>query len=291
MLLSEILKYTKDEDVIDLIKEKEFVRFARTTSVITGSVCVYVNSEQYLKTIPVNASMVITSPTIAKLLTGQDYGICISKNPKASYFRAFIGSNKYNVKSNSVCTIGENSLIGNMVSIADKNVTIGRNVIIEDFVTIYENVTIGDNCIIRSGVRLGVQDYNYFLDQDSYIHLPHYGELVIEDNVEIGFNSVIGKSLYPGDVTLIGKGTKIANNCGIGHDCKIGENVLIYAGTMVAGYVEIGDGTHVTLNSSLKNGIKIGKNVTVDMGSVVIRDIPDDQTVFGNPARRVITPN
>lgn len=289
MLLSEILKSYPDNDVISIINEKEFKRFSRTTSVTDVPVCVFVGSEHYISTIPDNATMVITTQELSVKLDNK-FGVCISKNPKSTYFRFF--SNAYNriPQPQTKTIIGENAKIGKYVSIADYNVKIGKNVIIEDFAIIYENVEIGDNCVIRSGVKLGIQDYNYFDDNGSLIHLPHYGKLIIEDDVEVGFNSVVGKALYPGDVTLIGEGSKLANCCAVGHDCKVGKNVMIYAGTMIAGFVKIGEGTHITLNSTVKNGIKIGRNVQVNMGSVVIYDIPDNQTVFGNPARRVLSP-
>lgn len=290
MRISELLKTSPDSDVLRIVGEREFDRFARTTSISEGNVCVFVASEQYIKTIPSNASMIITTESIADRISDENYGICISNNPKATYFRAFVSAISDNKKNQFPTIFGKNTRIGKLSVISDVNVKIGNNVIIEDFVTIYENVTIGDNCIIRSGVRLGVQDYNYFNDNGSLTHLPHYGELIIQDNVEIGFNTVVGISLYPSDTTVIGSGSKIANECGIGHDCKIGNNVMIYAGTLLAGFVEIGENTHITLNSTIKNGLKIGKNVQVNMASVVIRDIPDGHTVFGNPAKRVITP-
>lgn len=289
MLLSEILKKYPDSDVTSITNEKEFERFARTTSVTKEPVCVFVGSERFISTIPDNATMVITTEELSEKIDSK-FGVCVSKNPKATYFRFF--SNAYNCTSQAQnqTIIGKDAHIGQFVNISDYNVKIGKNVIIEDFVTIYENVEIGDNCIIRSGVKLGIQDYNYFNDNGSLIHLPHYGKLIIKNNVEVGFNSVVGKALYPGDTTLIDEGSKLANCCAVGHDCKIGKNVMIYAGSMVAGFVDIGDNTHITLNSTIKNGIKIGKNVQVNMGSVVIYDIPDNQTVFGNPARRVLSP-
>ena len=290
MYLSELLKYSPDKDVSDILNEKEFDRFSRTTSDSEGRLCIYVASLQYIKTIPDNTTMIITTEEIAKKTNLDHAGLCISASPKATFFRAFVSAAERSQSEKNPTVIGENCCIGKLTSISEYNVKIGNNVIVEDFATIYDGVEIGDNCIIRSGARIGVQDYNYYLDRNRLIHLPHYGKLIIEDDVEIGFNTVVGKSLYPGDVTLIGRGSKLAHSCGVGHDCKIGQNVLIYAGTMIAGFVEIGDNTHVTLNSSIKNAITIGESVQIDMGSVVIRDIPDGQTVFGNPARRIITP-
>lgn len=290
MLLSELQSITKDKEVVEIVNEHAFERFSRTTSKIDVPCCVYIASEKYRNTIPDCASMIITSNEIANNLVNDNRGICISNNPKATYFRYFISASEMIKKIAGTTKIGQNCTIGEHSYISKKGVHIGNNVTIEDFVTIYENVTIGDNCIIRSGARVGVQDFNYFTDETGLIHLPHYGDLTIEDDVEIGFNTVVGRSLYPGDHTIIGRGSKLANQCGIGHDCIFGERVMIYANVMIGGYCMLGNDTHVAINACVRNGVKIGKNVQVDMGSVVIRDIPDNYKVFGNPARRIISP-
>lgn len=290
MLLSELQNITNDKDIIEIVNEQEFERFSRTTSEIDVPCCVYIVSERYMNTIPECASMIITSKEIANGIKDNNRGICISNNPKATYFKFFVSASEMMKQTMDDTEIGQNCVIGEHSHISKKGVLIGKNVIIEDFVTIYENVTIGDNCIIRSGARLGVQDYNYFMDETGLVHLPHYGDLIIKEDVEIGFNSVVGRALYPGDHTIIGRGSKLANQCGIGHDCILGERVMIYANAMLAGYCILGDNTHVTMSDCVKNGIKIGKNVQIDMGAVVIRDVPDNHKVFGNPARRVVSP-
>lgn len=290
MLISDLIKKTNNSGVVEIIREQEFERFSRTTSAIDITCCVYIASEKYIPTIPECATMVITNATIAEMISDQKYGVCISADPKATYFRLFISASESIKASMPDTKIGENCIIGKNCCISDKGVVIGNNVIIEDYATIYENVIIGNDCIIRAGARIGVQDFNYFTDENELIHLPHYGDLIIEDNVEIGFNSVIGRSLYPGDHTIIGEGSKLANQCGIGHDCVFGQRVMIYANAMVAGYCKVGSDTHIAMNASVRNGITIGSNVQIDMGSVVIRDIPDNHKVFGNPARRVISP-
>lgn len=291
MLLSEMQLMCHDSDVVKIINEKQFDRFSRITSTTNEKACVYIVSEQYIPMIPDNVTMVITTTDIADKLKADCYGICISNNPKATYFRFFSKVTSFLEKKEIFTSIGEGCIISKHVYINNTNVEIGNNVIIEDFVTIYDNVKIGDNCVIRSGVKLGVQDYNYFRDGNQWIHLPHYGKLIIENNVEIGFNSVVGKSLYPGDSTVIGEGSKLANCCAIGHDCSMGKKVMVYAGAVIGGWVQIGDESHIKMSATIRNGIKIGKNVQVDMGAVVTRDLSDNQEVFGNPARRIIIPN
>ena len=290
MLISDLVKNTSNSGVVEIICEQEFERFSRTTSANNKPCCVYIASEKYIPTIPECAKMVITTGSIAEKLSHNHFGICISSDPKATYFRLFVASSESIKASMPETVIGDNCIIGKNCFISEKGVVIGNNVIIEDYASIYENVVIGNDCIIRAGARIGVQDYNYFADNNKLIHLPHYGDLIIEDDVEIGFNSVVGRSLYPGDHTIIGKGSKLANHCAIGHDCVLGQRVMIYANAMVAGFCKVGDDTHIAMNASIKNGITIGSNVQINIGSVVIRNIPDNHVVFGNPARRVISP-
>ncbi len=290
MLLSEIIQWTKDPNVVEIRNEKPFSRFMRTTSRSEESCCVYINNVKYISSVPKNATMIITTTEIASLLGMKNVGICISLQPKITFFYCLNSIKEIFPNKKVPIIVGKNTYIGKYTSISQFNVRIGNNVIIEDFVKINDNVIIGDNCIIRSGAQLGMQDYNYFEDEKEYKHVYHYGDLILEDNVEIGYNSVVGKALYPGDSTILGAGTKLAPRCGVGHDVHLGKNVLIYSGAIIAGYVNVGDNSKITLGAIVKNGITIGKNVQVNMGSVVIHDIPDGESVFGNPARRMILP-
>jgi UDP-3-O-[3-hydroxymyristoyl] glucosamine N-acyltransferase len=111
------------------------------------------------------------------------------------------------------------------------------------------------------------------------------GSTIIGKDVNIGINSVIDNGSYRD--TVIGKGTKIDNLCHIAHNALIGEHVLIIAGTVVGGSVEIGSYSYIGMNVSIKDHIKIGKHVIVGAGSVVIEDIPDYDVVAGNPAKSI----
>lgn len=290
MKLSEILHDFPDENVVGIIDEKDFSRFSITTVVSSECCCVFVDLNRFIKTIPQSAAMVITTPEIAKKLDSKEYGICISENPKITYFRAFSATAASMVKPNFSTEIDSTARIGKYVNLSGNNVKIGKNVTIEDFVTISDNVYVGDDVVVRAGAKLGIEDYNYYEDNESLVHIKHYGNLIIENAAEIGYNSVIGKALYPNDSTIIGEGTQIAGSCLIGHDCKLGKSVMVYAGTVIGGFCTIGKGSQLKMGSTIKNGIIIGKNAQIGMGAVLLYDVSDGETVFGNPAKRMVVP-
>jgi len=141
-----------------------------------------------------------------------------------------------------------------------------------------KNVKIGKNCSI------GGDGFGFAQDDDgSWIHFPHYGNIIIEDNVIIGDNNTITRGTL-GD-TIIRKGVKTDCGVHIAHNSEIGKNTLLTAHVMIAGSVKIGENCWFGPSTSVINKVVIGKNVFVGIGSNIINDIPDDVTVVGNPAK------
>ena len=110
-------------------------------------------------------------------------------------------------------------------------------------------------------------------------------EAIVDRNVDIDEGTVI----MPGSVvnvgSIIGKNCIVNSGSIIEHDCKIGNHCHIAPGVHISGGVEIDDSSFVGIGSTIIQGIKIGKNVTIGAGSVVIRDIPENTIVVGNPAK------
>jgi UDP-3-O-[3-hydroxymyristoyl] glucosamine N-acyltransferase len=115
------------------------------------------------------------------------------------------------------------------------------------------------------------------------LKMPHTGNVVICDWVEIGAHTCIDRAVEGS--TVIGEGTKIDNLVHIAHGVKIGKNCLIVAGSVIGGSCEIGDHVYIGIGAMIKNKVRIGNNVTIGMGAVVLKDVPDGVTVVGNPAR------
>lgn len=181
--------------------------------------------------------------------------------------------------------IGENCWIGPFVYIGE-NTVIGDNVYIHPHVVIYGNTKIGNNVIIHSGTVIGKPGFGYEKDKDgTWIRFPQMGGVIIEDNVEIGANTVVDCGAL--EDTIIGVGTKIDNLVHVAHGVKIGKNCIIVACVQTGGSDQIGDNTWIGPNTSMLEGIKVGRNCMVGAGAVVTKDIPDNTTVTGNPAMEI----
>jgi UDP-3-O-[3-hydroxymyristoyl] glucosamine N-acyltransferase len=181
------------------------------------------------------------------------------------------------------CKIGSNTSIGPNVVI-EEDVKIGENCEIEANTVIKKGTLIGNNVRIKSCTVIGGYGFGYDKSENEieYQFLPHFGKVIIEDNVDIGSNTCLDRGSLSD--TIIRKGVKIDNLVHIAHNVDIGENSLIIACSMVAGSVIIGENCWIAPAASIRNGIKIGKNSTVGLGSVLTNDIGDNKTVLGVPA-------
>ena len=164
------------------------------------------------------------------------------------------------------------------------DVEIGENCALYGNITILGHVKIGNNVVINPGAVIGAEGFGYEPDEDGMlVQFPQIGGVIIEDNVEIGANTCVDRGALSD--TIIREGTKIDNMVHVAHNVVIGKNCRIICLVGIGGSVEIGDGSFVGISASIKNQKKIGENVVVGMGAVVTKDIPDNTTVIGNPAR------
>jgi UDP-3-O-[3-hydroxymyristoyl] glucosamine N-acyltransferase len=171
----------------------------------------------------------------------------------------------------SSAKIGTNNYIAAFVVI-DENVEIGDDCIIEPFVHLKAN-TLVRNCVkIKSGTVIGGSGFGYVQQPDKHWeNFPHFGKVIIEDDVHIGSNTCIDRGAL-GD-TILKRGVKVDNLVHIAHNVVIGENSLIIADAMIGGSAEIGSNVWVAPSSSIRNGIQIGANSVIGMGAVVTKSV------------------
>jgi UDP-3-O-[3-hydroxymyristoyl] glucosamine N-acyltransferase len=183
-------------------------------------------------------------------------------------------------KNRNDLKIGDNVFIG-------KNVQIGEGTQIHHNSVIYSNTTIGKNCVINANVSIGTEGLGLEFDVSTnlYVKFPQIGSVEISDYVEIGPSSTIRRSAL--GTTRIGRGSKLGALCNIGHNCIIGENTLLTCNVILAGSSVIGDDVYMGISSTLKNTVKIGNKATIGQGAVVVKNVPENETWVGNPAKRI----
>jgi len=181
-------------------------------------------------------------------------------------------------------TIGEGTTIYPGAYIGPR-VKLGRDCIIYPNVTIYEDCILGDRCIIHASTSIGTDGYGYATHKGIHHKIPQVGNVIIENDVEIGACCSIERAALGS--TTIGQGTKIDQLVVIGHGCKIGPHCLLVAQVGIAGSVTLGH--HVTLagQAGVTGHLKIGNQVTIGAQSGVMADIDDQSTVVGSPAMPV----
>lgn len=134
-------------------------------------------------------------------------------------------------------SVGENSRIFQNVVIGE-NVSVGRNVIIYPNAVIYDNCKIGSGVIIHAGAVIGGDGFGFVPAQD-HVKIPHRGNVILEDNVEVGSNSTIDRATLGS--TVIGRGTKIDNLVHIAHNVVIGKGCFIAGQAGISGSTKLGD--------------------------------------------------
>lgn len=144
---------------------------------------------------------------------------------------------------------------------------------------------IGRGCRIHSSVIIGVEGIKFANAPDGRkIQFIHTGDVVIENNIEIGANSIIHRGSMGS--TIIKSGVKIGVMVNIGHNNIIGENTIVVGGTITSGSVIVGKNCWLCAGTLIRNGVSICDNVIVGMGSMVLKDITESGIYFGRPAIR-----
>lgn len=177
--------------------------------------------------------------------------------------------------------IGKNCLFMPGVRIMN-GVEIGDNVCIHCNTVIKEGTKIGNNVLIDSNCSIGNYSFEYVWDGEEFIRLESVGEVIIEDDVEIGSNTTIDRGTI-GD-TIIGKRSKIDNLVQIGHEVEIGKDCIIVSQTGIAGWVKIGDRVALHGQSGIRGGVEIGHNSVVQAQAGITKSIKSNSIVTGFPA-------
>jgi UDP-3-O-[3-hydroxymyristoyl] glucosamine N-acyltransferase len=187
--------------------------------------------------------------------------------------------------------IGNNTKIGHGVKIYPQvhvgdNVKIGDNCTLYAGSKVYDDSVIGDNCINHAGAVIGSDGFGFAPQPDgTYKKIPQIGNVILEDNVDIGANTTIDCGTFGS--TIIRKGAKIDNLVQVAHNCEVGENTVIAAQTGLAGTTKVGKNCKFGGQVGLAGHLTIGDNVNIGAQSGVSSSIKDTESVLLTPAHNI----
>lgn len=183
--------------------------------------------------------------------------------------------------------IGQGAQIGNNVKIYPNsyigdNVKIGDNTIIYAGVKIYHECTLGNDCIIHSGAVIGSDGFGFSPQDGVYHKIPQLGNVIIENDVEIGANTVVDRAVMGS--TIIRQGVKLDNLVQIAHNCEIGQHTAMAAQVGIAGSTKIGANVVMGGQVGIAGHITIGDRSQIGAQSGIMSNIKPDSQLIGTPA-------
>lgn len=183
--------------------------------------------------------------------------------------------------------IGENVQVGNGAKIYPNayigdHVTIGKNTIIYAGARIYHHCHVGDNCILHAGSVIGADGFGFSQQDGVYQKIPQMGNVIIENDVEIGANTTIDRAVMGS--TIIHQGVKLDNLIQIGHNCEIGANTAMAAQSAVAGSTKVEENCLLGGQVGIGGHITIGKNSKIGAQSGIISNTKPGSEIMGSPA-------
>jgi len=178
--------------------------------------------------------------------------------------------------------VGDNTKIYPNAYLGD-NVKVGNNTIIHPGVRIYNDCVIGNNVTIHSGTVIGGDGFGFAPQPDgSFIKVPQIGNVIVEDNVEIGANTTIDRATIGS--TIIKSGAKLDNLIQVAHNVEIGHSTVIAAQAGISGSTKIGNGVMIGGQVGIVGHLQIGDGAKINAQSGVSKSLEPGKAVTGSPA-------
>lgn len=265
----------------NIVRDGEFSQTQFANTECSGSLC-FVGREQFLHQANENTNIsCVIVPLSLKDKVDASKGIAVSEFPEKAFYELHNELYKsHDMKPDiefyrdSTAVIHPTACVSNKAYIG-ANVYIGAGVIIEDYVHISDQVR------IDSGAIIGASGHYYKHYPEGLFRVEHAGGVWLEEGVQILSGAIVSKSLHT-DFTRIGKDTVISIQAHVGHGCKVGKRCTLTGNVQVSGFTCIGDDVWVGPSATIGNLLTIGNNVRIEIGSVVIKSIPDGDSVSGN---------
>lgn len=220
-----------------------------------------------------------------KLISFQKSGV---EQPSFIAEKVTVGKNIYRGAFSYIgnqAKIGDNVKIYPHVFVGD-DVVLGNNVILHPNVKLYAGTRIGNNCVIHSGTVIGSDGFGFAPQGDgTYKTIPQLGNVIIEDDVTIGANTVIDCATLFGDSTIIRQGVKLDNLIQIAHNVEIGKNTVIAAQAGISGSSRVGENCMIAGQVGIAGHLVIANNTSLGAQSGISKSITEEgEKLLGYPA-------
>jgi len=298
------------DGVVDGNPEAKVTTFARIESGKPGAICFFANPkyEHYVyeckadiiivnKTFepkqPVSATMIRVENSYSAVAALLDY--VVAKKRSYKRYRGLRSRIRWSAKLGKKVYVGDfayvgrNAVVGDYTKIYEQvyigdDVKIGSYCIIYPGAKIYPGMVIGDNVIIHANAVVGTDGFGYApLEDGTWKKIEHTGNVIIEDNVEIG--SFVGIDKSQMGSTVVRKGCKIDNHCQIAHNVEVGQNTVMAAMCGIAGSTKIGEHCIFGGQVGVAGHLTVPDNTTFGAQSGLISNIrKPGQSYFGTPA-------
>jgi UDP-3-O-[3-hydroxymyristoyl] glucosamine N-acyltransferase len=206
---------------------------------------------------------------------------------------SYIGDNSTtgkNIYRGAFSYIGTNAKIGDNVKIyphvyIGDNVQIGDNTILHANVKLYAGTQVGSNCLIHAGTVIGSDGFGFAPQADgTFKTIPQLGNVIIEDNVAIGANTVIDCATMFGDSTIIRQGVKLDNLIQVAHNVEIGKNTVIAAQSGISGSTKVGESCIIGGQVGIAGHLVIANKTGIGAQAGISKAVVEGQHLLGSPA-------
>jgi UDP-3-O-[3-hydroxymyristoyl] glucosamine N-acyltransferase len=207
---------------------------------------------------------------------------------------SFIGDHSVvgkNIYRGAFSYVGNNVKIGDNVKIYPQvfvgdNVVIGNNTILHANVKLYADTKIGNNCVIHSGTVIGSDGFGFAPQADgTYKTIPQMGNVIIEDDVTVGANTVIDCATLYGDSTIVHQGVKLDNLIQIAHNVEVGKNTVIAAQTGISGSTKVGENCMIGGQVGMAGHLTVANNTSIGAKAGISKSVKEEgQRLFGTVA-------
>jgi UDP-3-O-[3-hydroxymyristoyl] glucosamine N-acyltransferase len=256
-----------------------------------SSICIVNQSFEPSKTLPETLTLIKVADAYAcfaqllALYDSMNKKEAIIEQPSFIHESAQVGNNVYigafayigaNVKISDNCQIHPNVVI-------QDNASIGPNTILYASVNIYKECHVGANCIIHAGTVIGSDGFGFAPDENGiYSKIPQIGNVVIEDDVEIGANCTIDRATMGS--TYIRKGVKIDNLCQIAHNVDVDQHTAMAAQVGIAGSAKIGKHVMIGGQTGIAGHLSVADHTKIVAQSGIPSTVKKADTLMGTPA-------